>query len=288
VSTRHRPRSTRLLVVVLVSISLAVITLDYRQGQSGPLAGFGRTARAAMAPMQEAVTTVTRPVGDFFSGLAHLPSMAKENQDLKDQLAASEAQNEITAFAQQQYKDLLDLLELQQSLDPNAVPAVVIANGISNFEWSVTIDKGSADGIEPNMPVVAGTALSPLLVGIVVETTEHSADVQLMLDRHWSAAAVLGTSREAGEVQGQGDADLRMSLVTPGTEVAGNEAVFTLAYQASGRPGLYPTGLLIGQVSRTVPADNSIEEFVDVRPAVDFATLQFVLVLQTRARDGAA
>jgi rod shape-determining protein MreC len=241
-----------------------------------------------MAPLQEAVTTVTRPVGNFFSGLAHLPSMADDNQRLKDELAAANAQNETTAFVQQQYKDLLDLLQLQQSLDPNAVPAVVIANGISNFEWSVTIDKGSADGIEPNMPVVAGSALSPLLVGIVVETTEHSADVQLMLDRDWRAAAVLGTSREAGEVQGQGDADLRMSLVTPGTEVTGNEAVFTLAYQASGRPGLYPTGLLIGQVSRTVPSDNSIEEFVDVRPAVDFATLQFVLVLQTRAGEEAA
>jgi rod shape-determining protein MreC len=269
-------------VVVLVSISLAVITLDYRQGQSGPLAGLGRTARAGMAPLQEAVTTVTRPIGNFFSGLAHLPSLADENQRLKDELAASKAQNETTAFVQQQYQDLLDLLGLQQSLDPNAVPAVVIANGVSNFEWSVTIDKGSADGIEANMPVVAGTALSPLLVGIVVATTEHSADVQLMLDRSWSAAAVLGSSREAGEVRGQGDADLRMSLVTPGTEITGNEAVFTLAYQASGRPGLYPTGLLIGQVSRTVPSDNSIEEFVDVRPAVDFATLQFVLVLQTR------
>jgi len=268
-------------VVVLVSISLAVITLDYRQGQSGPLAGLGRTARAGMAPLQEAVTTVTRPIGNFFSGLAHLPSLADENQRLKDDLAASKAQNETTAFVQQQYKDLLDLLGLQQSLDPKAVPAVVIANGVSNFEWTVTIDKGSADGITANMPVVAGTALSPLLVGIVVATTEHSADVQLMLDRSWSAAAVLGSSREAGEVRGQGDADLRMSLVTPGTEITGNEAVFTLAYQASGRPGLYPTGLLIGQVSRTVPSDNSIEEFVDVRPAVDFATLQFVLVLQT-------
>lgn len=268
-------------MVVLVSISLAVITLDYRQGQSGPLAGLGRTARAGMAPLQEAVTTVTRPIGNFFSGLAHLPSLADENQRLKDDLAASKAQNETTAFVQQQYKDLLDLLGLQQSLDPKAVPAVVIANGVSNFEWTVTIDKGSADGITANMPVVAGTALSPLLVGIVVATTEHSADVQLMLDRSWSAAAVLGSSREAGEVRGQGDADLRMSLVTPGTEITGNEAVFTLAYQASGRPGLYPTGLLIGQVSRTVPSDNSIEEFVDVRPAVDFATLQFVLVLQT-------
>jgi len=271
---------------VLVSISLAVITLDYRQGQSGPLAGLGRTARAAMAPLQEAVTTVTRPIGNFFSGLAHLPSLAEENQRLKDDLAAANAQNETTAFVQQQYKDLLALVELRQSLDPTSVPAVVIANGVSNFEWTVTIDKGSADGIAPDMPVVAGTALSPLLVGIVVETTEHSADVQLMLDRGWKAAAVLGTSREAGEVQGQGDADLRMSLVTPGTEIAGNEPVFTLAYQASGRPGLYPTGLLIGQVSRTVPSDNSIEEFVDVRPAVDFATLQFVLVLQTRAADG--
>ena len=273
-------------MVVLVSVSLAVITLDYRQGESGPLAGFGRTARAAMAPLQEAVTTVTRPIGNFFSGLAHLPSLAQENQRLKDELAAANAQSETTAFVQQQYKDLLALVELRQSLDPTSVPAVVIANGVSNFEWTVTIDKGSADGIEKNMPVVAGTALSPLLVGIVVETTEHSADVQLMLDRDWKAAAVLETSREAGEVQGQGDADLRMSLVTPGTEIAGNEAVFTLAYQASGRPGLYPTGLLIGQVSRTVPSDNSIEEFVDVRPAVDFATLQFVLVLQTRAADG--
>jgi rod shape-determining protein MreC len=275
-------------VVVLVSISLAVITLDYRQGQSGPLAGFGRTTRAAMAPLQEAVTTVTRPVGNFFSGLAHLPSLAGENQRLKDELAAANAQNETTAFVQEQYGSLLDLLGLQQSLDPNAVPAVVIANGVSNFEWSVTIDKGSADGIEPNMPVVTGSATSRLLVGIVVETTEHSADVQLMLDRDWSAAAKLATSGEAGDVQGQGDADLRMSLVTPGTEVAGNEAVFTLGYQAAGRPGLYPTGLLIGQVSRTVPSDNSIEEFVDVRPAVDFATLQFVLVLQTRAGEEAA
>ena len=139
-------------MVVLVSISLAVITLDYRQGQSGPLAGFGRTTRAAMAPLQEAVTTVTRPVGNFFSGLAHLPSLADENQRLKDELAASNAQNETTAFAQQQYRDLLDLLGLQQSLDPNAVPAVVIANGVSNFEWTSRSTRGRPTGSRRTCP----------------------------------------------------------------------------------------------------------------------------------------
>ena len=75
--SRQHPRSTRLLVVVLVSISLAVITLDYREGEDGPLAGLGRIALATMAPLQEAVTTATRPIGDFFSGLVHLPSLEK-------------------------------------------------------------------------------------------------------------------------------------------------------------------------------------------------------------------
>ncbi len=65
------------MVVVLVSISLAVITLDYREGENGPLAGLGRAALAAMAPLQQAVTTVIRPVGDFFSGLVHLPSLGE-------------------------------------------------------------------------------------------------------------------------------------------------------------------------------------------------------------------
>ena len=67
----------------MVSISLAVITLDYREGEDGPLAGLGRIALATMAPLQEAVTTATRPIGDFFSGLVHLPSVEKENERLR-------------------------------------------------------------------------------------------------------------------------------------------------------------------------------------------------------------
>ena len=72
-----------------------------------------------------------------------------------------------------------------------------------------------------------------------------------------------------------------MTDVEPGTVTEGDvEQVFTQGYEVNGQPGLYPPDLLIGQVSRTVPADNATEEFVEVRPAVDFATLQFVLVLQ--------
>jgi rod shape-determining protein MreC len=280
--TRQRPRSTRLLVVALVSVSLAVITLDYRQRDSGPLAGLGDAAKAAMAPMQQAVTTLTEPIGDFFSGLAHLPSLADENERLKTDIAALQSQIRTDGYERSQYEDLLDMLGLSQTLDPPVVGAVVIANGVSNFEYTITIDKGSSDGVEVDQPVATGSPGAQMLVGRVVSVTPTSADVRLIIDRDYAVAATVEGTREAGLVEGQGDADLRMSLVEPGTLIEGDESVFTQGYEVNGQAGLYPPGMLIGQVSRTVPAENVTQEYVEVRPAVDFETLQFVLVLQAR------
>jgi rod shape-determining protein MreC len=282
VVTRQRPRSTRLLVVALVSISLAVITLDYRQGESGPLAGVGTAAKSVMAPMQRAVTTVIEPVGDFFSGLAHLPSLADENERLQGENDALRTQIASDAYEQEQYRGLLDLMELRGSLDPTSVPALVIANGISNFEYTITIDKGSNAGIEEDQPVATGFPGSPMLVGRVVQVTPTSSDVRLIIDRDYAVAATVEGTEEAGLVEGQGDQDLRMSLVEEGTVIEGDESVFTQGYEVNGEAGLYPPGMLIGQVSRTIEAENVTQQYVEVRPAVDFETLQFVLVLQAR------
>ena len=282
---RQRPRSTRLLVVALVSISLAVITLDYRQRDSGPLAVAGDAAKAFMAPMQEAVTTVTEPVGDFFSGLAHLPSLADENERLREENTALIAGGQVAADQQLRYQELLDVAGLRDSLDPAAVTAHVIGNGVSNFEYTMTIDKGSADGIERGQPVATGSADAPMLVGRVVSVTPISADVLLLIDRDHAAAATIGNSQEAGLVEGQGASDLRMSLFETGTLIEGGESVFTQGYQLDGQPGVFPPDMLIGQVSRLIPSENETQQYVEVRPAVDFDTLQFVLVLQLGAEE---
>jgi rod shape-determining protein MreC len=280
VVTRHRARSTRLLVVVLVSISLAVITLDYREGENGPLAGLGRAALAFMAPMQRAVTEATRPIGDFFQGLVRLPSLEDENQRLRQQNDDLRAQAQHTETVAQQNEQLLDLLELKQSLAPESVASVVIANGLSNFRWTITIDKGSSDGIAEGMPVITGSQDAPRLVGQVIKVTPISSEVQLIIDRDAAVAGKLSVSGETGLVEGQGDEDLRMSLVPPGTAITGNETVVTQGYEVNGEKGLYPPGLIIGTVSRTVP-EGDLQEFITLRPAVDFSALEFVLVLKT-------
>jgi rod shape-determining protein MreC len=283
VAIRQRPRSTRLLVVVLVSISLAVITLDYRQRDSGPLAVAGDAAKAFLAPMQRAVTAVTEPVGDFFSGLAHLPSLANENARLREENAALVAERQVIAAQRQDYEQLQDLLGLRGALDPTAVPAHVIANPVSNFEYTVTIDKGSSDGIEPWQPVATGSADAPMLVGRIVSVTPVSSVVLLLIDREHKTPATIGDTGEAGLIEGQGASDLRMTLVRSGTLVEGGDPVFTQGYRLVGQEGLYPPDMLIGEVSRLVPSENETQQFVEVRPAVDFETLQFVLVLRSRS-----
>jgi rod shape-determining protein MreC len=271
----------------LVSISVAVISLDYRQGNSGPLAGLGRVAKTTMVPLQRAVADVTRPVGNFFQGVLHLPSLARENSDLQHKVDALQTQILRTAFDQQQLKELKDLQGLGQSLNPPSVAAEVIANGVSNFSWSVTLNKGSGAGIAVDMPVVAGSAAAPMLVGRVVAVTPFSSEVMLIIDRNSAVAGKLFVSGQTGLVEGQGPGDLKMTLVNAGTDVQAAEPVFTQGYQVNGQPGLYPPGLLIGQVSRSLPAaPGDLQAFVTVRPALDFSNLDFVLVLKTAPAGG--
>jgi rod shape-determining protein MreC len=277
VAIRQRPRSTRLLVVTLVSVSLAIITLDYRGGTTGPLAALGRSAKAAIAPMQEAVTSVTRPIGNFFIGAANLPSLAEENRDLKEQLAEARAivaRGQVDANQLDEYRELLGLQDIH-----GGIPAIVTANGVSNFDWTVTINRGSSAGVAVDMPVIAGSPDAARLVGRVIDVTSVSAEVQLILDtQHAVFAEIEGTS-EAEVVEGRGDQDLTMN-VDPDTELEGDENVFTQGYEVDGQPGVYPSGLLIGQVSRVSPQTNALTLPVDIRPAVDFSTLNAVLVLQ--------
>jgi rod shape-determining protein MreC len=274
------------LVVVLVSISLAVITLDYREGESGPLAGLGRTALAAMAPLQQAVTTVIRPIGDFFSGLVHLQSLEDENQRLQREVDALRADAAVQTDRESQIEQLSDLLGLKESLTPTSVAAVVIANGLSNFRYTITINRGSEDGVVEDQPVVTGSEQAPILVGRVTRVSLLSAEVELIIDRNSIVAGRLAVSHETGQIQGQGEEDLRMSLVTPGTPVTGGETVVTQGYEVNGQRGLYPPGLVIGQVSRVIPSADGLQEFVTVRPAIDFSALEFVLVLQTSRGEG--
>jgi len=263
----NRARSRRLLVVTLVSISLVTITVDYRQGASGPLASAGNTALALISPLQEVVSKVTHPIGNFFSTLVRLPSIRRENSELKDRISALEEQVNTTTADQNRLRQLEALLGLQESIGPKVqtTAAQVISSGVSNFEWTISIDKGTTQGIAVDMPVVAPAGL----VGHVVKVSANA-----------SVAGRLDVTGKTGLLTGAGEQDMRMGLVDTTTDVGPDERVVTAGYRIPGvATSLYPPNVLIGTVSRVVPDSAALEKFITVRPAVDFSTLDLVLVV---------
>ena len=282
---RSRARSTRVLVVALVSISLVTITVDYREGTDGPLASLGDGALAVVSPLQEAVSKVTHPIGNFFSTLFRLPSIRRDRDVLREHVDALETELAEGRADQARLAELEALIGVQESLGIRieTTGAQVIANGVSNFEWTITIDKGSSDGIHENMPVVASAGL----VGHVVNVGTSSSVVQLIIDPDSSVAGRLDVSRQTGLLSGEGPADLQMSLVEPTVEVAPDEHVVTAGYRIAGvAESLYPPNVLVGTVSRVLDEDSATEKFLTVRPAVDFSSLSLVLVVLSRDTRG--
>jgi rod shape-determining protein MreC len=280
VALPSRARSARLLVVALVSISLVTITVDYRQGDTGPLASLGDAALTVISPLQEAVSKVTKPIGNFFSTLVRLPSIRSDNRELRSRVAELESQIATSTNEAARLAELEALLGLRESIlgDVPTTGALVIASGPSNFEWAITIDKGSNDGIALDMPVVAAAGL----VGRVARVTPESARVQLIIDPDSFVTGRLDVSRTTGLVSGEGELDLRMSIVSSETEVMPGEQVVTAGYKLQGvSEGIFPPGILIGSVSRVLPAEAELEKFITIRPAVDFSSLEAVLVVLT-------
>jgi rod shape-determining protein MreC len=271
----RRTRSTRLLVVSLVMASLITITVDFRGGQRGPLELAGRAALTVIGPLQDAVSRVIRPVGSFFGGLVRIGSLEEENRRLKAEIERLEQLAGSRVSTERELLRLRRLLELNDQLGVTGVAASVIGRSPSNFEWSITINVGSSEGVKEGLPVVSGEGL----VGRVTQVSPHWSAVELIIDPHASVAGRLAGSGETGLLTGQRTNPLTLDLVNPDAKVVPDEQVVTSGYEG----GLYPAGILIGYVSSVYTNPGSLEKSILVRPAVDFTALEVVEVV-IRAR----
>jgi rod shape-determining protein MreC len=271
VALYRRARSTRLLVIGLVLASLMTITLDFRGGESGPLAGLGRTATGVVSPLQEAISNVFRPVTAFIQGVTEIGSLRAENQRLLEQINELRRQQQETVTLRRELVELQKLFGLTERLQLATIGAEVIGESPSNFEYSVVINRGSDDGIEVDMAVVGPEGL----FGRVIRVTGSSAVVLLIIDPESAVGVRLAATGETGVLVGRREHDLQLDLVDPNTTVRPGEIVET-----SGLGGVFPAGVPVGVVSDARADEASLVKYVLVRPNVDFSKFPLVAVLR--------
>jgi len=270
-----RTRRARLLVVVLMTTALVLVTIDFRTKGDGPLDAIGRGIMTVVGPLQDGLSRVVRPIGDFFAGFTQVSSLKDQIRRLEERNAQLQQERRQVTDVSRENEELRKLLGLGQRLSLKTVTVRVTGVGPSNFEHTVFVDRGSADGIRKDMPVVAGAGL----VGRVVSVGPHSARVLLLIDPSSAVAARLASNGETGVLEGTGSDELRFDLFDTEASVSIGDEVVTSVYSG----GVYPAGIPIGTVTSIEPRGGSLTRRAQVSPLVDFTALDFLLVVTGQA-----
>jgi rod shape-determining protein MreC len=276
VAVYRRSRRQRFVLLLLVLTSITVITLDFRGEDDGLLEGVRRGARDVFAPVQSAADRVFAPVGDFFGGLTRYGNVKSENDRLRAELEQARGELLRQAGADGERQRLLELQQLTFAPNIPAVAARVVSDTPSNFQVTVSIDKGTDAGIERGMPVVTGAGL----VGRVADASRTAATVVLITDRTSNVGVRLQSSGDVGVATGEGPRQpMRVDLVQLETQLTPGEAVVTSGLQQS----VFPPEIPVGRVRSARVAPGALKQEVTIDPVVDLQRLEFVKVLQWRS-----
>src|SRR6185295_11076264 len=221
--------------------------------------------------IQRGMSSGVNGVRRVWSGYVGLRQVKQENDDLKKQLAEAQVALQAQRALGDRARGLEKLLELRDRVTLQTAAAEIIGAGATLEFRSVTIDKGTRDGLRPDMAIISPAGV----VGRVVIPSARSAKVQLLVDRNAAAGALIERSRAHGVVVGAGEDRLRLENVSEAADIVAGDTVVS-----SGIEGIYPKGFVIGTIE-SVEKSGPAYKRITVKPAVDFSSLEEVLVVIT-------
>lgn len=221
----------------------------------------------AFAEIQRGASSLIGGVRTSWGEYLALRTVRGENDRLRQEVARLQVTLQQERALAQQSRALERLLGLRSQAELATVAARVIAGSASPDFRTLTIDKGTADGLRPDMAVIAPAGV----VGRIITPSARAAKVQLLIDRNAAVGALVERSRAQGVVEGTGG-DLRLNYVSETADVKVGDVVVT-----SGIDGIYPKGFVVGRIESMERGSGAFGAIV-IRPAIDFSSLEAVLV----------
>ncbi|EAX48111.1 rod shape-determining protein MreC [Thermosinus carboxydivorans Nor1] len=255
------------------------------------LAFFAARGKYQFTVLEQVVTTVLAPVESLVAKIGYtvrrvtssswqLVTVYRENQQLRAEIEQLRQTNLNVTEVLAENARLRAMLDYKKGAPQfDFVTAAVIARDPGTWTNVIVINRGAADGLTKDMPVVTPRGL----VGNVVQVYQTTAKVQLILDPRSAVGAMVQRpeSRVAAIVEGTGANPLspRMVNLARDADIIKGDKIIT-----SGFGGIYPKGLLIGEVTDIVNEEGGLLKYAVLKPAVDFDRLEEVMVI-VRSRE---
>lgn len=270
---------SKYLLMILSIICIMLLFFSYSTGfTGGPLLTI---SNHIFIPMQKGIDFIGSTIAISSADTKTKEELVKENEELQAQVEDLNASISNYELKLKELDELQELYELDQTyFDYETTGARIIGRGTSNWFNTFTIDKGSKDGIDINMNVIADGGL----VGIVTSVGDSYATVRAIVDDTSNVSATISSTEDncivSGSLQSMTSDNVILfsNLDDDDDQVAIGDVVTT-----SNISDKYLPGLMIGYISSVSLDENELTKSGTITPVVDFKHLSDVLViLQTK------
>lgn len=264
---------------ILLGLSIFCVLMMVLSSFSDKVGGpFKTVANVTVIPLQQGMNQIGGWMGDMKDNFSTMKQLKSENKKLREQVDALTTENNYLQEERYEFERLQELYKLDQNYaEYEKTAAHVIGKDAGNWFGTFTIDKGSKDGIEVNMNVLAGSGL----VGIVTDVGPTWAKVRSIIDDSSNISAMAISTSDTCIVSGD------MALMGTGqiafSQMENNDNVVAVGDQivTSYISDKYLQGILIGSVSEVNVDSNNLTRSGYITLAVDFKNIQEVLVITT-------
>lgn len=270
---------------VLAAIALVLVGVMIYAASTGGMATIpSMISGAILTPLQSAASAVSDGLNSFAGMFSSSTELQKQIDELQVELNDyRNKQVELDALREQNewLKEYLNIIE--QDNDYQFADARVIAIDPADKYDNFTISAGTLSGISVNDPVITPEGL----VGVVYETGLNYSKVRSILDPETQVSATVSRTRNNGVTGGTlslaQEGKLKLGFLSRDGGAEAGDMVIT-----SGMGGIYPAGLLIGEIEEVLPESDGMTLYGVVKPYADLSRLSQVLVITEFSGQGEA
>jgi rod shape-determining protein MreC len=263
-----RKYKTAIFIVTILVIAVIMFSYNLKYGADGSF--FRKIVLEAVAPAQKVLSASVTSVKDDWLRYVLLVGIEEENKNLKNKINEFKATLILYQEGYLEAQRLRKLLSLTDDYHYHFISARVIGREQAALSKTILINKGTAHGLKTGMPVIA----PPGLIGRLVDVSWHASKVLLFIDENSNVDAIVQRTRMQGIISGAGSRGLILKYISKTQDVKEGDVIVS-----SGMGGVFPKGLLIGQVSNVDRQDASLFLKINVAPFVDFSKLEEILIL---------
>jgi rod shape-determining protein MreC len=226
-----------------------------------------------IGPFQTAISKVSNYSGSIRQKYVDLLSVREENEQLRQELLQYRTANIEYREALATNVRLQKLLELKESLPPPTLTAEIVGKDPSLWFRTLTINRGSSDGVQKGMPVVTVEGV----VGQILTSSPNYSKVLLATDPNSAVDVITQKTRVHGIVKGLGRDAFGLNYVLKSAVVEKGDFVLT-----SGLGGVFPKGLMVGSVLEITNSRRGMFQKIEIEPAVDFSQLEHLIIIMKK------